>query len=199
MGPSIGPTPGGSSSAPSSSNSTPASGAGIGPQLPGSGGDGTLRKVDAPKSGTKWHKENLKKWYINSRQKNHIYLNKTEASGHDTQVSVDFQSAEKLIPIFYYFRYEAKSDEGHIYFWHVETNESRWDPPPDGYLSIKEQEEINQKHEEKETKKIYNMYQSQSIHGRHKDETEVAAEAAETMGPQAKPSPYGAWQTVDKG
>lgn len=81
----------------------------------------------------------------------------------------------------------------------METNESRWDPPPDGYLSIKEQEEINQKHEEKETKKIYNMYQSQSIHGRHKDETEVAAEAAETMGPQAKPSPYGAWQTVDKG
>jgi len=35
--------------------------------------------------------------------------------------------------------HEAKSDEGHIYYWHVETNESRWEAPLEGYVSIREQ------------------------------------------------------------
>ena len=83
------------------------------------------------------------------------------------------------------------SEDGNTYYWHVESSASRWDRPPEGYLSIKEQEEINQKHDDKETKKIYNMYQSQAIHGRHKDEDDQ-----ESFGPGAKPSPYGAWQTV---
>ena len=51
---------------------------------PGPSGGGGFRPVDAPKSGTKWHKDDTKKWF------------------------------------------EAKSDDGHIYFWHVETNGNRW-------------------------------------------------------------------------
>ena len=42
------------------------------------------------------------------------------------------------------------------------------------------------------------MYESQVIHGTHQDEEEAAAAAAAAMGPQAKPSPYGQWKTVEK-
>ena len=76
----------------------------VGPQLSQSKVEtagNMLRKVEAPKSGTKWHKEQPKPWF------------------------------------------EAVTEEGTTYFWHVESHESRWDPPPEGYLSIKDQEEIN--------------------------------------------------------
>jgi len=34
---------------------------------------------------------------------------------------------------------EAQTEEGHIYYWNIDTNESRWDAPPEGYSSIIEQ------------------------------------------------------------
>ena len=40
------------------------------------------------------------------------------------------------------------------------------------------------------------MYESQVIHGSHQDDPEGAAMLA--MGPQAKPTPYGQWKTVEK-
>lgn len=36
--------------------------------------------------------------------------------------------------------YEAKS-QGHSYYWNIETNESIWEPPLEGYMSIAEQAE----------------------------------------------------------
>ncbi|XP_012531990.1 WW domain-binding protein 4 [Monomorium pharaonis] len=37
--------------------------------------------------------------------------------------------------------YEARSPEGYTYYWHIETNESVWEPPEEGYMTIAEQEE----------------------------------------------------------
>nr|XP_031845376.1 WW domain-binding protein 4 isoform X1 [Nomia melanderi] len=37
--------------------------------------------------------------------------------------------------------YEARSPEGYTYYWHIETNESVWDPPEEGYMTFSEQEE----------------------------------------------------------
>ncbi|KZC09072.1 WW domain-binding protein 4 [Dufourea novaeangliae] len=37
--------------------------------------------------------------------------------------------------------YEALSPEGYTYYWHIETNESVWEPPDEGYMTFAEQEE----------------------------------------------------------
>nr|XP_033327116.1 WW domain-binding protein 4 isoform X4 [Megalopta genalis] len=37
--------------------------------------------------------------------------------------------------------YEARSPEGYTYYWHIETNETAWDPPEEGYMTFAEQEE----------------------------------------------------------
>ncbi|XP_018356388.1 PREDICTED: WW domain-binding protein 4 isoform X3 [Trachymyrmex septentrionalis] len=37
--------------------------------------------------------------------------------------------------------YEARSPEGYTYYWHIETNESVWEPPEEGYMTFMEQEE----------------------------------------------------------
>ncbi|KYN18676.1 WW domain-binding protein 4 [Trachymyrmex cornetzi] len=37
--------------------------------------------------------------------------------------------------------YEARSPEGYTYYWHIETNESVWEPPEEGYMTFTEQEE----------------------------------------------------------
>ncbi|XP_043268919.1 WW domain-binding protein 4 isoform X2 [Venturia canescens] len=37
--------------------------------------------------------------------------------------------------------YEARTSEGYTYYWHIETNESVWEVPAEGFMSIAEQEE----------------------------------------------------------
>lgn len=37
--------------------------------------------------------------------------------------------------------YEALSPEGYTYYWHIETNESVWEPPEEGYMTFAEQQE----------------------------------------------------------
>ncbi|KAK2576977.1 hypothetical protein KPH14_011941 [Odynerus spinipes] len=37
--------------------------------------------------------------------------------------------------------YEALSPEGYTYYWNIETNESVWEPPQEGYMTFAEQEE----------------------------------------------------------
>ncbi|XP_070168758.1 WW domain-binding protein 4 [Polyergus mexicanus] len=37
--------------------------------------------------------------------------------------------------------YEALSPEGYTYYWHIETNESVWESPEEGYMTLAEQEE----------------------------------------------------------
>ncbi|XP_023288401.1 WW domain-binding protein 4 [Orussus abietinus] len=42
--------------------------------------------------------------------------------------------------------YEALSSEGFTYYWHIETNESIWNPPEEGYMTIAEQEKEVKEH-----------------------------------------------------
>jgi len=51
------------------------------------------------------------------------------------------------------FWYEAKNEEGHSYYWNTNTKESRWDPPPEGYMSIGDQEQLQHKKEGQKIKK----------------------------------------------
>ncbi|CAK9821143.1 WW domain-binding protein 4 [Anthophora plagiata] len=37
--------------------------------------------------------------------------------------------------------YEALSPEGYTYYWHIESNESVWEPPEEGYMTFAEQQE----------------------------------------------------------
>ncbi|XP_034934670.1 WW domain-binding protein 4 [Chelonus insularis] len=37
--------------------------------------------------------------------------------------------------------YEARSPEGYTYYWHIETNETSWEPPEEGFMTLAEQEE----------------------------------------------------------
>ena len=182
---------------------------GIGPQIPGQSSSSSpepptstqssfgLKKIEAPTSGTKWHKE----------------LEAPDAfkGGNDGS------SLKKW--------YEAIMDDGSgiKYYWHVETNgrlptylnrrrcyykniylfpESRWEPPEEGYLSIKEQTEINRKSELKCIKKNASIAASQAIHSKKgvissaSEAAMAAASAASSYGPETKYDPYGGWQTV---
>lgn len=39
---------------------------------------------------------------------------------------------------------EAKSEDGHTYYWNVKTNETVWERPKEGFMTIKEYNRINQ-------------------------------------------------------
>ena len=57
--------------------------------------------------------------------------------------------------------YEAKTEQGVTYYWHVETKQSRWTAPPEGYFSIAEQEDVNRKHQAREMRKVEKIYEQQ--------------------------------------
>lgn len=39
---------------------------------------------------------------------------------------------------------EAKSDDGHTYYWNVKNNETVWEEPAEGYMTLREYERINE-------------------------------------------------------
>jgi len=85
--------------------------------------------------------------------------------------------------------YEAKNEDGHSYYWHTNTKESRWDSPPDGYVSIEEQEELQNKKEEKKFKKA-KIIREQKEKFTPKPETEAKPEKIDAYGGRG-------WQTVE--
>jgi hypothetical protein len=77
--------------------------------------------------------------------------------------------------------------------------ESRWHPPPDGYFSIAEQEDVNKKHEAKEARKVEQIYVQQAFHGAAVDSDDEGASAdsdEEPPGTVSRAGPYGKWQAV---
>lgn len=61
--------------------------------------------------------------------------NKTKGKGKKTQ-----EDDRPTAPVRKLW-YEALSPEGYTYYWHIETNESVWEPPKEGYMTLAEQEE----------------------------------------------------------
>ncbi|PSN55250.1 hypothetical protein C0J52_05858 [Blattella germanica] len=108
--------------------------------------------------------------------------------------------------------YEAQSEEGHTYYWHLETGESRWLPPEEGYLSIAEQKDIEKKElirqvEEEKKKKAEEERLKEEERARLerekmkslrlKEEKKSIEYPMPIIGPAPKPDPYGAWKPVD--
>lgn len=116
--------------------------------------------------------------------------------------------------------YEAKSPEGYSYYWHIETNETVWDAPEEGYMTIAEQEEeakeqkiqeelLKQLDEEEAVEKAEIFEERRANDERVKlreirkikeeeerdDETEEIPYRRDYSVPE-KPQPYGSWQTV---
>ncbi|XP_034827239.2 WW domain-binding protein 4 [Maniola hyperantus] len=105
---------------------------------------------------------------------------------------------------------EIKNDDGNIYYWNTNTNETTWDPP-DNYISLAQQEEkkLKAKEEQKKEKQLKKQ--------KHKEATmEVKAHVAResmrelavvkdkpppvkmdvTFGPAPCVKPYGTWKAV---
>ena len=93
------------------------------------------------------------------------------------------------------FWYEAKSDEGNSYYYNVTSGESRWDPPHNGYVSIAEQQELEDRKQEKVVKKMRVQHENKYFHGEHKRQAEVMRE----MPDMSKNDPYGGggWSQVE--
>merc|ERR1712059_106943 len=49
--------------------------------------------------------------------------------------------------------YEAKTEDGNSYYWHVHTQESRWTEPQGGFVSVEEQSKLVETKNNKERRK----------------------------------------------
>jgi len=65
------------------------------------------------------------------------------------------------------FWYEAKNDEGVSYYWHVTTQESRWDKPKGGFITVEEQKMLASKKVDKEARKARVVQENKYFHGEH--------------------------------
>jgi len=92
------------------------------------------------------------------------------------------------------FWYEAKNEEGASYYWHVTTQESRWDKPKGGFVSVEEQQKLTQKAVSKEAKKARVVEENKYFHGEHKSDIMRA------MPDMNKKDPYGGggWSKVNE-
>lgn len=110
---------------------------------------------------------------------------------------------------------EAKADKG-TYYWNILTNESVWEPPKEGYLSILEAKEL----EELENSKAWKSYNQKLITNTRlqaQEEKKISEEerarlareklkerrveqekpvVAAPLLEEGKTNPYGRWQTV---
>jgi len=111
----------------------------------------TLAPVQAPTSGTKWHKPSGPKFW-----------------------------------------YEAKTEDGVSYYWHVTTQESRWDKPKGGFITIEEQTMLASKKVEKEAKKARIVEENKYFHGEH------TRDIMRALPDMSKKDPYGGggWSKV---
>ncbi|XP_047001377.1 WW domain-binding protein 4 [Schistocerca americana] len=116
--------------------------------------------------------------------------------------------------------WEAKSDEGHTYYWNTESGESVWEPPEDGYVSLAEQkeeakraekaakrkkatDEMKKKEEEKqiseEKQARIQREKMKEIYGRkEKEEAKEKPKMSAPIGPAPRIDPYGSWKVIEK-
>ncbi|CAH2245043.1 jg17440 [Pararge aegeria aegeria] len=105
---------------------------------------------------------------------------------------------------------EIKSDDGNIYYWNTETNETTWDPP-DNYLSLAQQEKkkLKEKEEQKRDKILKKEKEKEAIievkaHMARESMREFAVEKEKPIpytvpfGPAPLVKPFGTWKPVVK-
>jgi len=86
---------------------------------------------------------------------------------------------------------EAKTEDGNIYYWNVTSHISVWEPPAEGYVSIREQEQ--------EFEKLNKIENTRKMEEQNKVETQnMKLSSSIYNGPISKPDPYGSWQTVSE-
>jgi len=86
---------------------------------------------------------------------------------------------------------EAKTEDGNIYYWNLTSHVSVWEPPAEGYVSIKEQEEEFERLKHIENVKAREGKQLQENHNRENNQSIHS-------GPISKSDPYGSWETVSE-
>lgn len=102
--------------------------------------------------------------------------------------------------------YEAKSEEGHTYYWNVNSNESSWEAPKEGYISIEEQQQISetetrlQENQKKEANEEVRAWAAREEMKKFKkvEEPKVVEYPGPILGPAPKVDPYGSWKPVEK-
>lgn len=88
---------------------------------------------------------------------------------------------------------EAITEDGNVYYWHTISHVSIWEPPADGFISIKDQEKATErfhKMDDVQARKLDNKKREKQLESTKKCST------SSLQGPVTKPDPYGSWQTV---
>ena len=108
------------------------------------------------------------------------------ASGHGSKYHKESKTAR--------FWYEAKNDDGISYYWNVTSGKSRWDKPINGYISIAEQQQLEDEKQEKAAKKMRLAEEHRAVHGEHRSEERMFR----AMPDMSKKDPYGGggWKKI---
>ncbi|KAK9508248.1 hypothetical protein O3M35_007948 [Rhynocoris fuscipes] len=112
--------------------------------------------------------------------------------------------------------YEAQSEQGYTYYWNADTNESIWEAPAEGYVTLAEQKQeaemkqkieqskLAEKNEELRSWKAREAMKKFRVEPEPKKSTISTGAALDepgeqsSFGPTPKPQPYGQWTTVER-
>jgi len=107
---------------------------------------------------------------------------------------------------------EARTEDGDTYYWNVKTNESVWEKPKEGFMTLDEYEKLNEiairQQEEKQEKEMRNTIENAGeIASRfNREQLKKYQKITEELKPAEEPStsyagqyggqPFGKWETV---